>query len=591
MNDLERIKAKIDIVDFIGDYITLKKGGRNFKALCPFHGEKTPSFYVSPERQTWHCFGACNEGGDIFDFLVKWDHVDFSESIKILAEKAGVQLSSYKPSPEEESKERLYEINHLASEFFHFLLKNHNVGENARDYIKKRGTNSKIVDTFMLGYAPNAWDGLLKYLRKKGYKDDEIIKTGLAIKSERGSVYDRFRSRLMFTLCDQRGKIIGFSGRKLGQDTDKEAKYINTPETPLYIKGNVFYGLDKTKESIKKEKFAIVVEGEFDFLSSFQNGVSNIVAIKGSAFTDAQINLLKRFTDTIYLALDSDFAGNEAAKKGIENAENAGLTIKVIKLEYGKDPDECIQKSPALWKKSIQNAENIYDFLIERALQMYSSTDAGEKKKIGDEVIPFIAKISNPIIYSHYQRLLATKLSVSEDAIASLVEREKLKKTLGTKTNTKFIEKKNIPREELLEEHLLSLLLSSSSQKKETEYITSILGASDFVTVPIARIIEELKKYFIKHDELDMKIFSKVLTPEIAPIFDKAYLKELDEYKKDKELYEGELKKTVKEIKKGSLRRRVNEITTKLEVEDDEKTRNDLKETIEKIGLIDREKV
>ncbi|MBI2611650.1 DNA primase [Candidatus Gottesmanbacteria bacterium] len=593
MNDLELIKSKVDIVDFIGEYITLKKGGRNFKALCPFHSEKTPSFYVSPERQTWHCFGACSQGGDIFDFLVKWDHIDFRESIKILAQKAGVKLSAYSPSPEEKEKDRLYEINHLASEFFHFLLTKHQIGKYARNYLEKRGIKDKIVNTFTLGYAPNTWDALLKYLRKKNYKDGEIVEAGLAIRGDRGSLYDRFRGRLIFTLKDHLGKTIGFSGRKIGKDEDKdlpagrsEAKYINSPETPIYIKGNVFYGLDQTKESIKKEKYAIVVEGEFDFLSSFQAGITNVVAIKGSALTEGQAKLIKRFTDTILLALDSDFAGNEAAKKGIEVAENESLTIKVIKLEYGKDPDECIQKSPSLWKRSINNAVNIYDFILDKAFQTYDPNDSVSKKKIGDEVVPFIAKIENPIVYSHYQRLLAKKLDISEEAVGSLIDRQKSKKEI--QHSSPIVADKR-PRKDLLDDFLLTLILGSIDPKKSLEEVSTIIEPEDFSQPSIAIIIEELKKYFLKHDKLDIKIFGKVLTAEIAPTFDRAYLLEIDSSVSDETHFTNLLKKTAKEIKKISLRRRINNLSTNLRQGEDNLKK--LQTLIQKIALLDKENV
>jgi len=329
MTDVELVKSKIDIVSFLSDYITLKKAGRNFKALCPFHSEKTPSFVVSPERQSWHCFGSCGEGGDVISFLEKWENLEFLEALRILAKKVGVTLSNYTPSSQTQLKDRLIEANHLASEFYHYLLVNHKIGKRAREYLESRRIKNETIKTFMLGYAPESWDSLLKYLLKKGYQTGEIHQAGLVVKSDRGRYYDRFRGRLMFTLCDHRGNVIGFSGRLLDEEIHSEykrgvyserergAKYVNTAETPVYIKGNTLYGLYITKEAIKKEKEAVLVEGEFDMLSSFQAGAANVCAIKGSALTEGQLLLLKRYTENLILALDSDFAGSEAAKRGI----------------------------------------------------------------------------------------------------------------------------------------------------------------------------------------------------------------------------------------------------------------------------------
>lgn len=589
MNDLELIKSKIDIVTYLSDYIQLKKAGRNFKALCPFHSEKTPSFVVSPDRQTWHCFGACNMGGDVFEFLVKWENVEFVEALKILAQKAGVTLSSYKPTQGLKIKERLYEVNHLASEYYHYILTTHPLGKKAYQYIKERGLNDKIIKTFALGYSPNSWDGVIKFLKKKNYTLDEIVSSGLAIKTDRGTIYDRFRGRLMFTLKDHRGNPIGFSGRKIEKDADKEAKYINTPETPVYIKGNALYGLDKTYDSIRREKEAVVVEGEFDFLSSFQKGVTNVVAIKGSAFTEGQITLLKRYTENLLLALDSDFAGSEAAKKGIEAAEQAGLNLHVVTLPFGKDPDECIAKDPSLWKKAIKSAVNIYDFLIDKAFIDHDKEKVSDKKKIGDEVIPFISRISNPIVFSHYIKLLAKKLDVSEESIELLSERTK---SFKRRPETEILDKVPHKREELLEEHLLYLFLHAEKPQETIQKIFGTLELTDFSMPPIAQIFDHLTLYFKKNTSLDVKLFSKLLTPEIATTFDKAYLKDIDTPLKEKEMYQKELKKTITALKQISLRRRINILTTKMRksegASDQDKLQQEVKNLLEKMHDLEK---
>src|SRR3989344_4754700 len=256
MSDIDEVKTRTNIIDIIGARVTLKKAGRHFKALCPFHSEKTPSFIVSPERQSWKCFG-CGKGGSVIDFVMEHDHVDFLEALESLAEKAGVKLTRrHDETPESKLKQRIFEANHLASEYYHFLLTKHVVGENARSYLKTRGVSDKTIKTFMLGYSPNSWDGLLNYLKKKGYDEKLLEHAGLTVSSGRGG-YDRFRGRVMFTLKDHRGNTVGFSGRLLDPDA-KEAKYINTSETLVYSKSNVLYGLDVTKAAIQKEGEAII---------------------------------------------------------------------------------------------------------------------------------------------------------------------------------------------------------------------------------------------------------------------------------------------------------------------------------------------
>lgn len=567
MTDVELIKSKIDIVAFVSDYIQVKKAGRNFKALCPFHSEKTPSFIISPERGTWHCFGACGEGGDAIKFLQKWENIDFLEALKILSKKTGVTLSHFTPSDESRKKETYYEINHLASEFYHYILTSHKLGERARQYLKERGIKKETEKTFMLGYAPESWDSLSKYLIKKGYLPSDIHTVGLTVKSETGKFYDRFRGRLMFTLKDHRGNIVGFSGRKLSGD-EKEAKYVNTSETPVYTKGNILYGLDFTREAIKKEKEAIVVEGEFDLLASFQVGIANIVAIKGSALTEGQSLLLKRYTEQLILALDSDFAGNEAAKRGIEIAEKAGLSVKVAKVSEGKDPAECIAINPPLWKKAIQSAVPIYDFIISSAFEKYKETDAVSKKKIGGEVIPFLAGIENTIIFSHYLKYLAKKLDVSEESVEIAVRQFQKKQTV-TSDVTPLPQPRQL-RVVLLEEYLLALIIQGENPEGSLSTVLNILTAEDFNLPAVAKIIQLLTLFLKTHKEFDVNKFGTSLNAEIAPTFDKALLLDLENVLSDAADYNQELLASTQEVKKNSLRRRINSLSTNIGVKEDE---------------------
>lgn len=327
MNDqVEQIKSKIDIVEVIGERVVLKKAGRHFKGLCPFHSEKTPSFIVSPERQSFKCFG-CSEGGDVISFLEKYDGMSFLEALEMLAKRAGITLESYRPTSQDVYKKKLLEIMSLSSEYFHFLLTRHKSGEEARSYLKSRGIVNEAISQFNLGYAPNQWRSVSEFLvNKKKYAPEDLEAVGLVIRKDTTGFYDRFRGRVMFPLKDHKGVVVGFSGRTLLKD-EKEAKYINSPETMLYSKSKMLYGLWENREYIRKADAIVLTEGELDVIPSWQAGVRHVVAIKGSAFTSEQAQLIARFTKNIVMSLDADSAGQEAIKRAVNIAENSIVLI------------------------------------------------------------------------------------------------------------------------------------------------------------------------------------------------------------------------------------------------------------------------
>ena len=491
------------------------------------------------------------------------------EALKILAERTGVTLSGFAKTESFSLKEKIYGINNLASEFYHYLLTSHKIGEHALDYLTARHIKSSAIKTFSLGYSPNSWDSLTKFLLKKGYTEEDLILSGLVGQSERGRIYDRFRGRLIFTLRDSRGNTIGFSGRILPPGNEKDmpaqvgAKYINSPETPVYIKGNTLYGLDVTKELIKKEKFVVVVEGEIDMISSFQSGVSNIVAIKGSAFTQEQVILLKRFVDEVVLALDADFAGNEAARRGIEIAERGGLLVKVARLPVGKDPAECIEKGAHFWKESVKNAVPIYDFIIDAALKKYNPKEVSGKKSIGNEVLPFLAKITNSIILSHYIRNLAKKLDVSESAIEQQLSEQRKKIKSGVTEIPPSPVKENW--EEQLEEYLLTLIIQSKNPYKTVEEVTEVISIGTDLKLPsVSKILARLSAVRDK-SAFNVKTFASSLPPELIPVFDRAYLSDISgifEKKGVRDVFENELKRVTFQVKRTYLRRKLETLTT-----------------------------
>jgi DNA primase len=366
MNNVnEEIKKRVDIVEFIGSYMTLKKAGRNFKGNCPFHQEKTPSFVVSPERQIWHCFGGCGEGGDVMKFLMKWDNVTYIEAVREFAQKLNLPMEQFQTTDTNlKERERLFAANRQAANFYKYMLQESAIGEKARQYLDNRGIRKEIANTFELGYAPSSWDSLLRFMVSKKFTEKELVDAGLVLKGERGGYYDRFRGRLMFPLKDIKEHIVGFSGRLL-DPLEKSAKYVNTPETIIYHKRETLFGIHIAKEAVKKEKSIILVEGEFDMIAPYQWGIENIVAIKGSAVTREQLMLIKRFTKRVYLALDADAAGEEAIKRGIQEAEKLDFELGVIQFDYAKDPDEAVRKDQAKFKKAISTPVAVYDYVID----------------------------------------------------------------------------------------------------------------------------------------------------------------------------------------------------------------------------------
>lgn len=560
MSDIDEIKSRLNIVDVIGERLTLKKAGRHFKALCPFHHEKTPSFIVSPDRQIWKCFG-CGKGGSVIDFVMEYEHVDFIEALEELSEKAGVKLERRNfETPEAKLKEKIYEVNHLASEFYHYLLTKHSLGERGRLYLKSRGVTDKSMKTFMLGYSPNSWDGLIKYLRKKGY-DEKLLETaGLSIRGNRGS-YDRFRGRVMFTLKDHRGKVVGFSGRVLDPDI-KEAKYINTSETPAYSKSNVLYGLDVTKSAIQSANEAIVMEGELDVISSFQAGIGNVVAIKGSALTEGHVNLLRRFTERLLFCLDSDLAGDMAARRGIEIADRAGLDMRVVILPEGKDPDEAARANPGLLKKAIEKAIPIYDYFISSALKRYDAQTAFGKRKASEELLPVVGSIDNSIVQGHYIKELTKVLDVSEDTIAESLDKLKRGKTAfwAKKSSEETTQTSPISRLEKLELFTLALLL----QGKTSDFFTELkeqFATDDFSRPAVRQIINQLDKFLRDHPIFLIKDFADSLQKELLPTLDEAYLFDVTDILEDDERLFKEWTKTLSMLKYETLRQKIAKLT------------------------------
>jgi DNA primase len=444
-NTIAEIKRRLDIAEVVGDYVQLKKAGTSFKACCPFHQEKTPSFFVNPERQIYHCFG-CGEGGDIFAFVQKMEGLEFFDALRLLANKAGVKLESYSSGDEQRSeKRRLLEINQLAARLYHHLLLKDERAAVAREYLRRRALKTETIEDFMLGYAPNSWEATSKFLLAKGFTVEEIFKSGLSVKSERGNgYYDRFRGRLMFPIRDIHGQVIGFTARLLpgpnGRDPDGP-KYINTPQTLIYDKSQALYGLNLAKQEIRREQTAVIVEGNMDVIASHQAGVKNVVASSGTALTVEQCAILKRFASRLILSFDNDAAGENAARRGIDMAIVAGFSVRILRLPdgAGKDPDDCIRQDVELWKQAINDAVPYMTWYIELTSKRTDFNDAEAKRRAAGELLQEVAKIPDVVERSHWvaelARLFATVESLLLEQVRELQKKQSRQvATLATKS-------------------------------------------------------------------------------------------------------------------------------------------------------------
>ena len=528
MDDVAQVREKIDIASLISEYVPLKKAGRNFKAACPFHNEKTPSFVVSPERQIWHCFG-CGKGGDCYTFLMDYENLEFLEALRILAKKAGIELSETDFVKKDTSKkEKIYSVNKISSDFYHYILTKHNAGKKALEYLTKvRKIDTRLIETFLIGFSPIQGDILSKYLiEKKKYKTQDLIEAGLSF-TRPGRIVDFFRGRLMFPLFDHRDNIVAFSGRVL-QDDAAQSKYVNTRDTLVYHKGSMFFGLNLAKEEIKQKERAIIVEGEFDVISCYSAGIKNVIAIKGTALTENQVILISRFSQKVTLCLDRDEAGFEAIKRSLEALEKKGLTTTVVDLGEYKDPDEAIKKDPVFFKKAVSHDIGVYDFLISSFLKKYNKETGEGKKKITQNLLPFISKIDNEIIKEHYLKTLAKELDASLETLQK--EMNKVGKKEPDNLSFAGAKKDKRGRKEILEEYLLSLILQSESVDDHFKLSNEILEDYEFELPSYKKIFENLKSYFINNPNFSIKLFAKALPKETIALFDTRYILPLPKF-------------------------------------------------------------
>lgn len=464
----------------------------------------------------------CGKGGDAFTFFMEYEHVEFPEALRYLAKKAGVTLTQTGFETETSAKrEHIYKLNLLASEFYHFVLTKHQVGKKALAYVQQRGVNERTVKTFGIGYAPKTGSGLSQYLiKKKGYKKGDLIDAGLAL-SKGSSVVDFFWDRLIFPLYDQRDNIVGFSGRVLTENA-KGPKYINTRETLVYHKGNLFFGLATAKNALREKNQAIIVEGEFDVISCFQAGILNVLAVKGTALTEHQVQILARYVQKVTICFDGDRAGQEAIKRSLPLLEKKGLTTTVIIIPNGKDPDEAIKHDEYAFKKAMKEDINIYDYLLKQLIKIEDSKTSDGKKKISQELLPVYTAIQNEIVKEHYLRKLAENLDTTYESIQKEIDRTEKKQFI--KAEITELRKERKSREEILEEYLVALILQSQKPKQTLEKAIGILSKSMPRERAYQKILYQLLDHFTHGEEFSSKQFGEYLPQELVSAFNTCLL-------------------------------------------------------------------
>lgn len=586
MNDIkdivEEVKNRCDIANVISEYMPIKQSGSNYKGLCPFHGEKTPSFHISSSKQIYKCFG-CGEGGDVINFVMKMENLDFIDAVKLLANKCGIEINT---NMNEEDKLRMekskkYQDIHLEAARFYFanLLKEKNPGY---DYLRKRGLDDKTIKKFGLGYSQKSWNELMNYLLSKGYDKQDLVQCGLVNhKAEGNKYYDRFRNRVMFPIFDYRGNVIGFGGRVLD---DSLPKYLNSPDSLIFNKRYNLYGLNFSRKNIV-DRTIILVEGYMDLISLFQYGVRNVVATLGTALTEQQGNLIKRYADTTIISYDSDEAGVKATLRAIEILSKIGINVKVINLKDCKDPDEFVRKyGLEEYKKAIGDSTHYIKFRIDHLRKSFNLEKDEERVKFAKEASKIIKELKSPVEVDYYTNYIAKQINISTESIKKEVYGKDYNKVYNKQNNKytnkkveKVIEKPKAIKKgkELVEETLIKLLLEN---KKIREITLLKVEESDF----LLNESKEILNYIIKNRDLDKITIDKIKSLNIS----EEYLKDLEIISLDS-IDMNDIKsidEIVKNLKKNNLQEQMNILLQEQKnIELQKQNKDDLKEVDVKV--------
>jgi len=548
---VEEIKDRLDIVELISAYVPLKKTGRNYKGLCPFHSEKTPSFVVFPDTGTWHCFGACGTGGDAFSFIMKRENVSFAEALEMLASRTGVELRPRSAASEAllEDLERLRKVMTAAEDYFHDLLLHSPSAERAREYLADRGLTQETVLRFRLGYAPDAWRSVSEHLLALGFRPEELLTAGLIVEREDGTRYDRFRHRLMIPIRDLRGRVIAFGARALD---DRPPKYLNSPQTPLFDKSKTLFGLDLARHAIRAQGQAIIVEGYMDVMIGHQHGVANLVASMGTALTEAQLRLLKRYTKTFVLALDADMAGDQATLRGITLAREAldrevvpvptaqGLIryegqldaeIRILTLPPGQDPDQVIRTDPSRWAALLEAALPVVEYYMQVVLARLDLQSPKGKAAAVAELAPILREITSPVERAHHVQRLARRLQIDEAAVWQELHRINGRTLQRIRPGETSPGVDRVEQEEPLrlglEEHCLAHLLArpellAKANAVLTQNNLTLMSEEDFTETSNREIFALIRKQaYTQVDYLDLDELRTSLATVLHPNLDK----------------------------------------------------------------------
>jgi len=518
-NITEEIKSRLDIVDLIKEYVQLIPAGVNFKAPCPFHNEKTPSFFVSPEKQIWHCFG-CGAGGDIFEFVKKIEGLEFPETLRILADKTNVKID-YNYNPElKNQKTKVLDILQNTVDYYHQLLLKDKDAKVARDYLKKREIDEKAIEQFNLGYSKDSWDDLLNYLRSKKFADLDIEAAGLVVKSKKDNkFYDRFRGRLMFPINNIFGQTIGFTARILKKD-DQQGKYVNTPQTIAYDKSSVLYNMDLAKMAIKQKNYTILAEGQMDVISSYMAGVQNIIASSGTALTPQQVKIIKRYSENLMIAYDADKAGLKATFRIVDNALVENINIKIIEMPKGMDPDQLIKEDKQKWLDAVKNAKPIMDFVFDKVFSIGDLNNVFHKKQMVRKLLVFISKFRDDIERETYLKRLSDSIDIDYDLLKEKLDiflnKNKKNYVVEKEDNKEYQPSKLDKKEELLKK-IIALGINFSNS---LEYLSSNLELEYINKSLVDELYKDIIVYYTKNNSFDLKIFKKSIDKEKSALLD-----------------------------------------------------------------------
>jgi len=520
MTVIDEVKQKTDIIEIIGQSVQLSKAGRNFRALCPFHSETAPSFYVFPERQSWHCFGACNTGGDVFSFVMKQQGIEFGEALRLLAEQAGITIPSrIMPDPQKDEKERLYQINAAAATYFHEQLVNSPGAAKARDYLLRRGFTLETAAIFQLGYGPNSWEALKLNLTEIGYGERELLDGGLLVENDEGTTRDRFRNRLIFPIHDARGRTTGFGARVLD---DSLPKYTNSPQTLVFDKSGTIYAIDLASPAIRKQDRAVLVEGYMDVIATHQSGFTNVIAAMGTAITERQVTTLKKLSKNIILALDADAAGKEAMRRCVDYENTLDAEIQVMLLPDGHDPDDVIKENPKTWTNLMDNAIPVLDYIFDTASAGLDFTKASDKSRVTDELLPLIARIKSSIRRDHYLTKLAILTGIKYNVLESAMQDRVVKSEPRKVTRKSDIKPTAQILSSPIEEQCLGLLLQHPELKDYCngllpEYFQNSQNQEIFMAWRQANDLESMKERLdpAMLEQVDNLLAQKLLTDKL----------------------------------------------------------------------------